>query len=639
VSFKDIGLQADKTYYYRIRSINNNGESAVSNETNVKTFSGGFLTNLAFHKPATQVTVAYGGEPSRAVDGNSDGVYSNGSVTHTTYIKNGWWQVDLGNIYNISHIVIWNRTDNCCKDRMANFYVMGSQESFESYDLLETLARQDVWSMYEPSFPDPSVLLPVSKLGRYIRLQLADIREICLAEFIVMGSSHIHPPQFTSEPESEVMEDELYTYEFSAGDTDGDSLIYSVLNKPPWLGFDPLNRQLSGIPVKKDTGFYDVILRVYDGALEAEQSFRIHVVNVNLPPAILSEPPLLVSQDENYYYQMEANDPDDDSISFSCTEKPFWLQFNEAAGILQGTPSYSDTGTYQVVLRISDGLVFIDQLFSIDVQNINDPPEITSVPLSDAAEDSVYSYTVNASDRDGDSLSFSVLSVPFWLNYDSLTRELSGIPLNENVGPANVVISISDGDTSVLHEFELQVINTNDPPEILTLPVTEGKTGVSYGYTIKTMDIDPGDTISFTAVDLPGWLSLEVMGDSALLSGVPLASDTGRNNVQLNISDGESDVVHEFVIIVENSSGSTGHSQELITFYPNPAGDLITIALKSREAQLYVYDLTGKILKNLHLKNINGTCDLYTGDIEEGTYLLRIIQNDSEVTLKLVIQR
>ena len=39
--------------------------------------------NLALKKKATQSTVAFGGDPARAVDGNTDPKYQNVSVSHT----------------------------------------------------------------------------------------------------------------------------------------------------------------------------------------------------------------------------------------------------------------------------------------------------------------------------------------------------------------------------------------------------------------------------------------------------------------------------------------------------------------------------------------------------------------------------
>jgi Concanavalin A-like lectin/glucanases superfamily/NedA-like, galactose-binding domain len=79
--------------------------------------------NLAQGKPATQSSthVSTSGVTqyaSAAVDGSTDG--SSGSlVSHTNKEGTGeqWWQVDLGDVYEISGITIYNRTD-CCTFRL-----------------------------------------------------------------------------------------------------------------------------------------------------------------------------------------------------------------------------------------------------------------------------------------------------------------------------------------------------------------------------------------------------------------------------------------------------------------------------------------------------------------------------------------
>lgn len=73
--------------------------------------------NLAQGKTASQSSTAHGGVASRAVDGNIDGVWANGSVTHTSNQSQSWWQVDLGATVDIAQIDIFNRSD-CCSERL-----------------------------------------------------------------------------------------------------------------------------------------------------------------------------------------------------------------------------------------------------------------------------------------------------------------------------------------------------------------------------------------------------------------------------------------------------------------------------------------------------------------------------------------
>ncbi|GMH44639.1 hypothetical protein BSKO_12591 [Bryopsis sp. KO-2023] len=73
-------------------------------------------------KTAIQSSTAYRGVPARALDGNKNTDYFKGSCTHTAREKNPFWQVDLGQAYHVTKVVITNRGD-CCFERLSNFEI------------------------------------------------------------------------------------------------------------------------------------------------------------------------------------------------------------------------------------------------------------------------------------------------------------------------------------------------------------------------------------------------------------------------------------------------------------------------------------------------------------------------------------
>jgi hypothetical protein len=50
------------------------------------------VRELAFARESLQSSLNYGGVSSRAVDGNPNAYYANGSCTHTQEQPNPWWQ-------------------------------------------------------------------------------------------------------------------------------------------------------------------------------------------------------------------------------------------------------------------------------------------------------------------------------------------------------------------------------------------------------------------------------------------------------------------------------------------------------------------------------------------------------------------
>ncbi|MGW4207260.1 glycosyl hydrolase family 95 catalytic domain-containing protein [Lentzea sp. NPDC004789] len=147
--------------------------------------------DLALNAAASQSsTYSGGGAAGRAVDGNTNGSYFSGSVTHTSdrpLDTNPWWQVDLGASRAVSSVTLWNRTD-CCSDRLRQYYVFASDTPFTSTDPQVTAAQPGVWSLFRSAAMEPTLSLPVNRTARYFRVQLVGSdRPLSLAEFQVFG--------------------------------------------------------------------------------------------------------------------------------------------------------------------------------------------------------------------------------------------------------------------------------------------------------------------------------------------------------------------------------------------------------------------------------------------------------------------
>lgn len=143
--------------------------------------------NLARGKVATQSSVGWRAPASRAVDGNTSGVFGQGSVTHTELAANNWWQVDLGALNDLHSIRIWNRTD-CCAERLANAYVLVSSSDMTGRSFAALMADPAVSRTLISRLSEPSLSLALSGVsGRYVRVQLVEANYLSLAEVEVFG--------------------------------------------------------------------------------------------------------------------------------------------------------------------------------------------------------------------------------------------------------------------------------------------------------------------------------------------------------------------------------------------------------------------------------------------------------------------
>ena len=105
--------------------------------------------NIAAHKPASQSSIAYGGDASRAVDGNRDNAWNNRSVTHTDFQDHSWWKVDLEKEESVGTVRIYNRGDGNVANRLSNFDVIlldkdGKEAARQHVDSLNNQPTIDV---------------------------------------------------------------------------------------------------------------------------------------------------------------------------------------------------------------------------------------------------------------------------------------------------------------------------------------------------------------------------------------------------------------------------------------------------------------------------------------------------------------
>lgn len=77
-------------------------------------------------------------------------------------------------------------------------------------------------------------------------------------------------PEIGGTPRTDIHAQELYTFTPTSRDADGDSLYFSIMNKPAWATFDMRTGRLSGTPTINDVGqFTGVRISVSDGEATA----------------------------------------------------------------------------------------------------------------------------------------------------------------------------------------------------------------------------------------------------------------------------------------------------------------------------------------------------------------------------------
>jgi hypothetical protein len=176
----------------------------------------------------------------------------------------------------------------------------------------------------------------------------------------------------------------------------------------------------------------------------------------NSAPVITSADTETAAAGTLFTYTLTASDADGDAITFRASLLPSWLTFNAESGELSGTPARADAGDYEVTLAASDGVNSTPLFLNLSVVVVNAAPTITSIANKNGVVGSSYSYTLTATDIDGDALVKSAVStLPSWASFDATTGTISGTP--DAVGDVAVELSVSDGALSTNQEFTLVI--------------------------------------------------------------------------------------------------------------------------------------------------------------------------------------
>jgi len=116
----------------------------------------------------------------------------------------------------------------------------------------------------------------------------------------------------------------------------------------------------------------------------------------NNPPEITSSAITSGKVGVVYNYDVNATDPEGDTLTYSLTEKPLGMSIIATTGIISWTPT--DAGLFGVGVKVSDGEFFDTQNFSITVAAVDEEepepePELPSVTPVIAAISNIDLYS------------------------------------------------------------------------------------------------------------------------------------------------------------------------------------------------------------------------------------------------------
>ena len=291
---------------------------------------------------------------------------------------------------------------------------------------------------------------------------------------------------------------------------------------------------------------------------------------------------------------------------------------------------YQNVGSYTVQIICSDTDGSNSYTLYLTVKPIvppaNNPPVITSVPVTQINEGAFYSYKVVAVDPDGDVLTYSLTQNPSWLSINPSTGLITGTAPQVNSDTADFVkVSVSDGVHSVMQTYILTVKNIVQPPEDTTPPVItllgpnpqviqKGSPYVEKGAT--AYDNVDGDLTSSIIINSSN-VNTNIIGSYAVTYTVSDSSGNTATKIR--------------VVNVVKCTPPEDTTPPVITVISPESKEYdtktITFKVLTNEPATVKFSLNGG--EEITMDNLYGNTFTYTATLSEGAHVITFFATDS----------
>ncbi len=302
-------------------------------------------------------------------------------------------------------------------------------------------------------------------------------------------------------PRKTVTEGELVNFpNLKAVDPDGDLITYTFTS--------PLNGSGAWMTTVGDAGEYKITITASDGVNSVAQDVLIIVKKQNSAPTIELNEPVKTKEGQTLTLEPDVKDADGDEITVTFSG---WMTSKSRE------VGYNDSGNHRVTISATDGKEVTTKDVIVAVENVNRAPVIEEIAPVRIKEGEKVTLNPQATDADGDVLSFE-FSIPF-------DNEGTWMTERGDAGEYEITVTVNDAYDSASTMFILTVDPLNRAPVItLDSPITANEGDL---VTLSPVITDPeGDqfTIAYS-----GW-----MNTNSKQTGY---DDAGNHKVNITATD------------------------------------------------------------------------------------------------------
>jgi hypothetical protein len=237
-----------------------------------------------------------------------------------------------------------------------------------------------------------------------------------------------------------------------------------------------------------------------------------------------------VMEAQTLTFAVSASDPDGDALTYSATGLPTGATLSGQT--FSWTPAAGQAGSYTVTFVARDGAGGqASQAVAITVTaSTNHAPVLASIGSKSATVNAALSFTISATDSDGDTLSYATSPLPTGATFSNKTFNWTPT----TAGSSTVTFYVSDGKVTASEAVTITVVaaSANRAPVLASIGKKSAVVGTRLSFAVSATDAD-GDTLTYSTGTLPSGATFS----NKTFNWTPTTA--GSSSVLFSVSDGK----------------------------------------------------------------------------------------------------
>ena len=351
-----------------------------------------------------------------------------------------------------------------------------------------------------------------------------------------------------------------------------ESLVDVVQNWNNPINYNEYNGNDFNMTFKSKADVYGstvVTVIVDNGLTQTTKTFNLNISPVNDKPILEDISNMELDEDfATFTIDIDANDIEDDNLTYSVTStNKDVVQLSIDTNQITISAVQNAYGTSTVTFGVSDGQYNVTKEFNLTVKEVDDAPVLEEFVNINIDEDSnLFRIDINASDEEGDLISYSVKSSnEDIVSVKIIDGQIVVTPQSNQYGTVTIEVNATANSQSSIQSFDIEIAPVNDIPSLDTI-INDMTIDEDYGTIVLDINVSDieGDELNITIesdnesiiVPLSNWNNPLTQGEydgvELEFNLTTLANVNGEVNIGISVTDSEGGSVSDYFNILVN---------------------------------------------------------------------------------------